>query len=103
MEKNFKEYMIETYVDNLDIKSRLRLDVEKLLSEECQYPLKIKVEFRSGIFCPTKSLWTEGYGHDGVTLIYPKVKGFSEEDANEWFKRNGFTKSERDTSWQLLY
>lgn len=101
MENNFKEYMVKKYVDTLDVKKRLAEDVEKCLSESHAYPLSIRVDFRSGIFAPIRVPFDFGYGHDGYELVYPKVKGFTQEDADKWFRDNGFT--DGDNGWQLLF
>lgn len=101
MENGFKKYMVEKYVNTFDVKTRLVQDVERSLAEIHAYPLSIRVDFRSGIFAPIRVALSFGYGHDGYELVYPKVKDFTKEDADKWFRDNGFT--DGDHGWKLLY
>lgn len=103
MKENFKEFMIKHYVDTLNVKMRLEMDVQAVLAKDWQNPPTIQVEFRP-VFCPTRVDYSEGYGWGGVTLIYPKVKDFTIKDANKWFEDNGFTKAKGNrVGWVLEY
>lgn len=96
----FKDYMVKTHVDTLNIKERLPKDVERVLVNEgtCRSRLQILVSFDNGLF---HSQCMHYPGGDKVELVYPKVKDFTKEDANKWFADNGFTKG--DWGWKLEY